>query len=155
MTMTREEREKDTMSITKNFIHALKEDTWPFLAHLDISMAQVRTLHLLAEEGPMVIGQVAQSLGIGQSTAGHLVDRLVKAGLAQRTEDSEDRRRTVAHLTEAGWELFNRFRVNSEQMAIMLKELSDDDLNALHQGLKALQQAIQKCRKQRTLTETD
>ena len=155
MAMTREEREKDTMSITKTFFHALKEGRWSFLAHLDISMAQVRTLHLLAEEGPMVIGQVAQSLDIGQSTAGHLVDRLVKAGLAQRTEDPEDRRRTVAHLTEAGWELFNRFRINSEQMSSMLKELSDDDLNALHQGLKALQQAMQKCQKSRTHTEID
>lgn len=155
MAMTREEREKDTMSITKTFIHALKEDRWQFLAHLDISMAQVRTLHLLAEEGPMVIGQVAQSLDIGQSTAGHLVDRLVKAGLAQRTEDPEDRRRTVAHLTETGWEVFNRFRVNSEDMAERLKELSDDDLNALHQGLKALLQVVQKCRESRPQTEID
>ncbi len=155
MAMTREEREKDTMSITKAFIHALKEDNWPFLAQLDISMAQVRTLHLLAEEGPLVIGQVAQKLGIGQSTAGHLVDRLVKASLAQRTEDPEDRRRTVAHLTETGWELFNRFRVNGEQMSAQLKELSDDDLNALHQGLKALQQVAKKRREPRVSTETN
>src|SRR2546430_14922462 len=83
---------------------------------IDITIAQLRTLLVLAEEGPLVIGQIAQRLGIGLSTGGHLVDRLVQAGLAERTEDVEDRRRTLAQLTPKGEELLTRLLNGLQQL---------------------------------------
>src|SRR5439155_26392842 len=101
---------------------------------IDLTIAQLRTLHVLAEEGPLVIGQIAQSLGGGLSTGGHLVDRLVQAGLEERTEDAEDRRRTLAQLTAKGEELYARLLNHPLQMQMLIHKLYKDDRGALLQG---------------------
>src|SRR5712691_5133295 len=87
---------------------------------IDLTLPQLRTLLVLAEEGPLVIGQIAQRLGIGLSTGGHLVDRLVQANLAERTEDAEDRRRTLARLTPKGEDLYARLLNHSLQMQSLI-----------------------------------
>src|SRR2546430_14468696 len=102
---------------------------------IDITIAQLRTLLVLAEEGPLVIGQIAQRLGIGLSTGGHLVDRLVQAGLAERTEDVEDRRRTLGRLTPKGEELLTRLLSGLQQLQNWVHEVEQGDLAAVLQGL--------------------
>jgi DNA-binding MarR family transcriptional regulator len=111
---------------------------------LDLSVAQVRTLFALGNRGPMVIGQIAQCLGIGVSTGGHLVEKLVQAGLVERAEDPEDRRRTVARLTARGEELHGRLFTGAENMIPpFVDDMSDEDLAAFCQGLKGLNEAIE------------
>jgi DNA-binding MarR family transcriptional regulator len=126
------------------YFHGLKAQIAPILKNIDLTLAQLRTLAILAEEGPLVIGQIAQKLGIGLSTGGHLVDRLVQAGLAERAEDVEDRRRTVARLTAAGEAMFAKFRVGPQCMRSLLQEMDDTDLQALLQGMCALNCIIKK-----------
>jgi DNA-binding MarR family transcriptional regulator len=109
---------------------------------IDLTLPQLRTLFVLAEEGPLVIGQIAQRLGIGLSTGGHLVDRLVQAGLAERTEDVEDRRRTLARLTPKGEELLTRLLGGFQQLQVWLHELDQEDLAAFLQGLKAINRLV-------------
>src|SRR5260370_25354330 len=89
-------------------MHRFKETAIGGWMETDITLPQLRTLLILAEEGPLVIGQIAQRLGVGLSTGGHLVDRLVQASLAERAEDTGDRRPTPARLTPAGEELHAR-----------------------------------------------
>src|SRR5256885_17256228 len=102
---------------------------------IDLTLPQMRTLLVLAEEGPLVIGQIAQRLGIGLSTGGHLVDRLVQAGLAERTEGVEDRRRTLGRLTPKGEDLYARLLNPSLQMQTLIHKLESKDLEAFLQGL--------------------
>lgn len=109
---------------------------------IDITFPQLRTLLILAEEGPLVIGQIAHRLGIGLSTGGHLVDRLVQAGLAERTEDSEDRRRTLARLSPKGEELHARLLNRVQHIQTLIQKLDEDDLAALLQGLRALNRVV-------------
>ena len=109
----------------------------------DLTIAQLRTLLVLAEEGPLVIGQIAQRLGIGLSTGGHLVERLVQAGLAERTEDPEDRRRTLARLTPKGEDLYARLLTHPQHMQTLIRKLDKDDLAALLQGLRALNRLLE------------
>ena len=96
MTHTRAELEREAVAHFKTIGRTLKATAGQAWMEMDLTLPQLRTLLILAEEGPLVIGQIAQRLGIGLSTGGHLVDRLVQAGLAERTEDAEDRRRTLA-----------------------------------------------------------
>ena len=110
---------------------------------IDITIAQLRTLLVLAEEGPLVIGQIAQRLGVGLSTGGHLVDRLVQAGLAERTEDAEDRRRTLAQLTPKGEDLYARLLNHPLQIQMLIQRLDKDDLAALLQGLQAINRLVE------------
>ncbi len=140
MVQAREELEHEVVTQYRKLAKTLKASTGTVWMEIDLTIAQLRTLLVLAEEGPLVIGQIAQRMGIGLSTGGHLVDRLVQAGLAKRTEDSEDRRRTLAQLTSKGEDLYARLLNPSLQMQSLIQKLNDEDLGAFLQGLLALNQ---------------
>jgi DNA-binding MarR family transcriptional regulator len=107
---------------------------------LDLSMAQMKTLMVLVDDGPLTIGGVAEKLCVSLPTASHLVDRLVKAELVDRSEDPADRRRAVARLSADGEELLRRLRQGSySRLHGWLDDLSEDELAALLMGLQALQ----------------
>ena len=143
MLQTREELEHEVVTNYRMLVHALKASSGTAWMEIDLTIAQLRTLLILAEEGPLVIGQIAQRMGIGLSTGGHLVDRLVQAGLAERTEDTEDRRRTLARLTLKGEDLYARLLNPSLQMQTLIQKLESKDLEAFLQGLKALNQLVE------------
>ncbi len=142
MPQTREDFELEVVTEYRSLVHALKASSGTTWMEIDLTIAQLRTLLILAEEGPLVIGQIAQRMSIGLSTGGHLVDRLVQAGLAERTEDTEDRRRTLARLTSKGEDLYARLLNPSLQMQSLIQKLDDEDLKAFLQGLKALNQLV-------------
>ncbi len=133
----------EVMAQYQAMFHGIKAQVGTVLKNIDLTLAQLRTLAILAEEGPLVIGQIAQRLGIGLSTGGHLVDRLVQAGLAERAEDAEDRRRTVARLTPAGEDVYTQLRIGPQRMQALLREMDEDDLKALLQGLSAINRVIE------------
>lgn len=106
---------------------------------LDLSMAQLKTLMALYTCGAAPIGQIAESLGIGQPTASHLVDRLVQTQLVNRTEDPLDRRRTLAQLSPDGENLVERInQVRFGTLRRWLAQLDDATLSAFLQALRAL-----------------
>jgi len=119
----------------------LQAATAPVWVELELSMAQLKTLFVLSNTGPAPIGQVAETLGISLPTASHLVERLVQARLAERTEDPLDRRRTLARLSPQGVELSERLRQGScDRLRNWLARLDDEDRAALLLGLRALHQ---------------
>lgn len=142
MVQTREELEREVVTHYRTLVHALKASSGTVWMEIDLTIAQLRTLLVLAEEGPLVIGQIAQRMGIGLSTGGHLVDRLVQAGLAERTEDAGDRRRTLARLTPKGEDLYARLLNPSQQMQTLLQKMESKDLAAFLQGLTALNRLV-------------
>src|SRR6266699_539503 len=135
---TREELEREVLTQFQTFSRTLKATAGTVWMEIDLTIAQLRTLLVLAEEGPLVIGQIAQRLGIGLATGGHLVDRLVQADLTERAEDAGDRRRTLARLTPKGEDLYARLLNHPLQMQTLMQRLDDADLAALLQGLRAL-----------------
>ena len=139
---TREELEHEVVAQFRALQNTLKATSGTVWMEIDLTIAQLRTLFVLAEEGPLVIGHIAQRLGIGLSTGGHLVDRLVQAGLSERTEDVEDRRRTLARLTPKGEDLYARLLNHPLQMQSLIQKLSDSDMAALLQGLQALNRLV-------------
>jgi MarR family transcriptional regulator, organic hydroperoxide resistance regulator len=107
--------------------------------NLDLSMAQLKTLMALYNGGAQPIGQIAEYLRVGQPTASHLVDRLVQAQFVGRTEDAQDRRRTLASLTPAGEALVQQItQVRLETLRHWLSQLDDDALAAFQYGISAL-----------------
>lgn len=111
----------------------------PDWMQLDLTMGQLRTLMALAADGPMTVSALADRLSIARPTASILIDRLVQEGNAARSEDSDDRRRTLVALTAAGGELVARLRQGkSGCYEHWLAALHPDDLAALTQGMQAL-----------------
>jgi DNA-binding MarR family transcriptional regulator len=68
----------------------------------DITIAQYRTLVVLASRGPSKLADLAGLLGVTPPTAGRMCDRLVRRGLAARHRARSDRRVVRISLTPAG-----------------------------------------------------
>lgn len=111
----------------------------PVWQELDLTMAQARMLFALTDKGPMPIGRLARQLSVGLPAASSLVDRLVEQRLAERREDEQDRRRTLAGASAAGEALVHRLRQgNREVLRSLLERLEPVRLEALVSGLEAL-----------------
>lgn len=121
-------------------LHTATAQDW---LELDLSMGQLKVLFTLANMGAATIGQIAEQLGVSLPTASQLVDRLVRAGLAERTIDGADRRYTWVRLAAAGHELVLRLRQGSgSQLRAWLDQLQPDEFAALVCGMQALAQIV-------------
>jgi DNA-binding MarR family transcriptional regulator len=68
----------------------------------DTTLAQYRTLVVLASRGPQRLVDLAGALGVTASTAGRMCDRLVRKQLVRRHRTRSDRRSVLISLTQAG-----------------------------------------------------
>jgi DNA-binding MarR family transcriptional regulator len=81
------------VAVTTRSLGAAAEDT---------TLAQYRTLVVLASRGPQRMGDLATALGVTPSTAGRMCDRLVRKGLIRRHRARADRRAVLVSITAAG-----------------------------------------------------
>lgn len=63
---------------------------------------KLRALDVISEEGGVRVGELADRIGIDETTATRLVDRLEVGGVAERRSATGDRRVIVVDLTPAG-----------------------------------------------------
>ena len=63
---------------------------------------KLRALDVIGEETGVRVGELAERIGIDETTATRLVDRLEAAGVAERRGATDDRRVIVVGLTPAG-----------------------------------------------------
>jgi DNA-binding MarR family transcriptional regulator len=86
-----------------------------------------------APEHSLRMGQLADHLFLSRSGLTRLIDRLVKAGLVERTRCGSDRRGSYAKLTTAGLQRFEEARpthLNGVREHFLAK-LGSDDLDEL------------------------
>ena len=86
-----------------------------------------------APEGAMRMGRLADDLFLSRSGLTRLIDRLVKAGLVERTTCESDRRGSFAKLTDEGRRRFDEARPTHLDgvREHFLSKLDDDDLDDL------------------------
>ena len=80
----------------------------------ELSAAELQALALLAEDD-VRMGDLAAHLGVIESTATRLVDRLHARGLAGRRPSQSDRRVVVAELTAAGRRLASEIETSRRE----------------------------------------
>ncbi len=123
----------------RTIAHSMFQASAPDWIQLDLTMGQLRTLMALAADGPLTVSALAERLAIAKPTASILIDHLVQVGDATRTEDPDDRRRTLVALTSTGDELVARLRQGkAERFERWLAAMQPDDLAALTRGMRAL-----------------
>ena len=106
---------------------------------LNLTIGQLKTLFFLAFEGSTSLGKLAEALNVTPPNVTGIVERLVEQGLVSRDENPENRRMLLLTLTDAGKNLLSDLRHNDTRyMNNLFKKLSDDDLKALAQGLRAV-----------------
>lgn len=79
--------------------------TWNF----NLTGPQLQLLDLLDAKGPLRMSELAEEIGISQSGATALVDRMLKGGYITRTRSDKDRRVVSIAITEAGKALLETF----------------------------------------------
>lgn len=121
-------------------IAAKADPAW--MEEAQLTLPQLKTAMILRQQGDWSVGRVAERLKVGEPTASHLVDRLVQSGLAERTEDEKDRRRTLVRLSPTGRKLVEeRLQRTEEHLRELFARISQEELTALRQGLHAIVEA--------------
>lgn len=73
-----------------------------------LTIPQLVALHVLRERGSITVGDVAECTRLSPAATSHLVERLVRLGLAHRVEDAEDRRQKQVSISPTGAALLER-----------------------------------------------
>jgi DNA-binding MarR family transcriptional regulator len=122
----------DALAGYRRFHRALMTATARKWRDLDISMQQVRAMHVLRDEGDVAVGRLAEVFGFGMPAASLLADRLVRAGYAERHDDAADRRRVLIRLSRAGDRLMTELIEGSQaHMRRWMSSLSPDELETV------------------------
>ena len=109
---------------------------------LNLTMPQVKTLFLLAEE-PMRMRGIAGRLGVEMPSATTMIDRLVVKGLVERRQDPGDRRAVVCSVTPAGRDAVEKFwSLRAARIESLADNLSDEDLEIVVPAMKIMANAV-------------
>ncbi|HET9103574.1 MAG TPA: MarR family transcriptional regulator [Solirubrobacteraceae bacterium] len=125
------------------FVHLNKScsaDLFAAMSELELSITQLKLLHQLELAGKeLTVKEAAESVLLSVAAVSRTVDDLVRRGIVERHEDTEDRRMKRVGLTEAGR---RAIRMVSEARLAGLEQfarsLSDEERRALAPALEAL-----------------
>lgn len=108
-------------------------------AGADITLAQYRTLVVLASRGPQRIADLACFLGVQPSTAGRMCDRLVRKAYVRRYRARDDRRVVRVSITPAGRDVVDEAtRLRRESVTGVLAAVPADRHAAIAEILRLL-----------------
>ena len=122
----------------RELLHAFLMASVPAWIDLQLTLPQLRTVFIIAHNKTSSVIQIARHLGIGEPTASHLIDKLVQAGLVDRSEDPTDRRRAIVRLSPAGEELIEKLLGWEKFLGGWLHKLPEEDLAHFRHGLNAM-----------------
>ena len=107
-----------------------------------VSLVHLNVLALLEASGPTPMGRLAEQLDISVASITGVIDRMEARGLVERRRDSEDRRVMLVHLDKGGRKLFDEIGKRRRLgLAALLSKLSDEQLQGLLEGHRALRAA--------------
>lgn len=100
--------------------------------------AQRRLLLVIDEIEPATLNEVASALSRGAPAVSRSVDTLVRAGLIERTQDPENRRRLALRLTKAGRARLNEVPKDNA-LAGQLGRFAASELRAIERAIEILE----------------
>ncbi len=107
-----------------------------------VTVLQLRALVLASTRPGLGATDLAEALGVHVSSASRTADRLVAAGLLERRESAEDRRRLHLAPTPAGARLLDTVMAERRrELGALLRRMSPQDRDHLARGMAALAEA--------------
>jgi DNA-binding MarR family transcriptional regulator len=113
------------------------------LGDCGISYARMRLLGTLHCNGPQIMSDISDDLGVTRRNVTALVDALEEEGLVRRMPHTTDRRATVIELTSRGAETTDSFyNGHRDAVAELFVDLSEDEKRELVRLLGSLREAL-------------
>lgn len=107
-----------------------------------LTLPQFRALVVLASRGPLRLTHLAEHLAVNPSTAMRMAERLAAAGMIDRSPNPENRRESIATLTDAGRQVVeqvtNRRR---EEITAIVERMPAEHLDRLVEALESFSEA--------------
>jgi DNA-binding MarR family transcriptional regulator len=101
--------------------------------------AKRKLLSAIANGEPSTLNEVAKTLGRGAPAVSRSVDALVRAGLVERTQDPNNRRRLALRLTEKGREQLNARVAGGSALRQKMGRLAHSELRAVERAIEILE----------------
>ncbi len=112
------------------------------LSNRTVSLAQVHALRYMWLHDDVLMGDLAEGLGISYPSATNMVKRLERRGFVMRRMNPVDRREVEVRLTDAGVHMVTRMETERvERLGVTLRAMASDDREALLRGLVAFVRA--------------
>jgi DNA-binding MarR family transcriptional regulator len=104
--------------------------------------ARRKLMSAIAANEPATLGQVAKSVGRGAPAVSRSVDALVRAGLVERTQDPDNRRRLALRLTDKGREELANHPSTGSALLRKLDRLAHSELRAVERAIEILERGF-------------
>ena len=109
-----------------------------FVLETDLTLPQIRIVYMLAR-GPARITDISKVNGMALANASSMVERLVGKDLVERVSDPNDRRVTLARLTDKGREVVDSVtRSENTVVGRITDVLSNGELEVVARALDIL-----------------
>lgn len=110
-----------------------------------IPLNQFGVLCVLQSEQRASISDISQSLNISKQQMTTIIDKLVTAGLVERTPDKNDKRRSLISMTPAGQAILNKHHEHARGLFTrQLSNLTDAEQSELERAIKDYNHLIEK-----------
>jgi len=99
----------ELLELWHHLMRGSTEQLYALIADLDLSITQMKTLHVLAEGGSeLSVKELSDRLGLSLPGASRIVDALLRRGWLERREDTHDRRMKRVGITPDGLKVVDR-----------------------------------------------
>lgn len=104
-----------------------------------VTFAQMRVLWIIDLEKDATLSRVAKWLGVTNSTATELVDRLVKARYVRREQSPEDRRQVMLSLRDRGRKMLADYAERRrERFQRLMRVVRKEDVDRMVSALETM-----------------
>jgi len=101
--------------------------------------ARRKLLSAIAGREPAALNDVAKAIGRGAPAVSRSVDALVRAGLVERTQDPNNRRRLALRLTQSGRDNLSKRIAGGSALRNKFERLAHSELRALERAIEILE----------------
>lgn len=107
---------------------------WP-----QLTMQQLRVMHILYCDGPTRVSTLAQRLQVSTPTVTGILDRLVNRGMTSRDDDPSDRRVVLNLLTPDGVKVIEQLHpVKADHLSTLVEQFNTAERQQIVDGLSLL-----------------
>ena len=103
--------------------------------------ARRKLMSCIGQREPATLNEVAQAVGRGAPAVSRAVDSLVRAGLVERTQDPDNRRRLALRLSENGRQELGNLPSAGSGLELRLERLAHSELRAIERAIEILERA--------------